>query len=185
MNKCMRLVVAILLLFAIIGCTSHRKPLNEGRLADGGRFQGGRGSGEELYTEGDGLGKEGVYCGDKSKCRPGKMAPRCEQHYFFNYDCNDVSQEAMESIQLQANYLLKHPTVKVRLEGNADDRGSREYNIALGERRARAVLDVLRQFGVSNSQVTVISFGAEKPAVSGDDEKSYQCNRRVDLKYNE
>ncbi len=89
----------------------------------------------------------------------------------------------MPSIQMQANYLLKHPNKHVRLEGNTDDRGSREYNVALGERRARAVLDALMQYGVPSSQVTVVSFGAEKPAAGGEDESSYQCNRRVDLIY--
>ncbi len=181
MLKKIEILLAFFFVLSVAACTSHRKPLNEGNGVNPYHMQGG--SGEETYTEGMGGERDGY--SENSKCRPGRQAPRCEQHYFFNYDSNEIRQEAVDSMQIQANYLVKHPNVKIRLEGNADDRGSREYNIALGERRARAVLDVLKQFGVSSSQVTVVSFGAEKPAICGDDEKSYQCNRRVDLKYSE
>lgn len=180
--QCKHLLKIILIGFLALGmnaCASHKKPLNEAQMD--GKSRGG--AGEETYTQ----GVEGSQdnCGEcnNAKCRQGRQVAGAEQHYFFDYDCNEVRADAVNSIQLQANYLVKHPNLKIRLEGNADDRGSREYNVALGERRARSVLDVLKQYGVASSQVTVVSFGAEKPAVGGDDEKSYQCNRRVDLKY--
>jgi peptidoglycan-associated lipoprotein len=177
-KQLIKIILAAFLVLAVSACASHRKPLHEAGMEDAKHRPG-----NETYTEG--VGSEGNDYVESSKCRPGRSAPRCEQHYFFDFDSNEVRQEALDSIQIQANYLVKHPNVRIRLEGNADDRGSREYNIALGERRARAVLNALKQFGVSSQQVTVVSFGAEKPVVGGDDEKSYQCNRRVDLKYTE
>lgn len=173
------MIMASVVLFSVTACTTHKKmPNGVGVINANGMHEG---SGREAYSEG--LGNEGSSYTESSKCRPGRQVAKAEQHYFFDFDSSEVREEAMPSVQLQANYLVKHPNVKIRLEGNTDDRGSREYNVALGERRARSVLDALRQFGVSSSQVTVVSFGAEKPAAGGEDEKSFQCNRRVDLIY--
>lgn len=174
----LKILAMSFLLLSIAACTSHRRPNGPAGVVDGTRMGGPCG---ETYTQGAGTDGHG-YC-ESPKCRPGRPVPGTEQHYFFDFDSNEVRSDAMNSIQIQANYLCKHPNVHIRLEGNTDDRGSREYNIALGERRARSVLDVLLQYGVSASQISVISFGAEKPAAGGEDEQSYQCNRRVDLKY--
>lgn len=178
MQKILKMIIIVVLGVTLAACTSHKRP-NGAAVIDGNRFQDGNG---ESYTEGLGAGDGSNYA-ENSKCFPARCVPRVEQHYFFDFDCNDVRQDAMESIKVQADYLVKHPNVKIRLEGNTDDRGSREYNIALGWRRARSVLDVLKQYGVSPSQVNMVSYGAEKPAATGEDEKSFQCNRRVDLKY--
>ncbi|MBA2653911.1 MAG: OmpA family protein [Gammaproteobacteria bacterium] len=171
--------LACFLALTLTACTTHKKIPNNVGVVDATRMHGGPGG--ESYTEG--MGGDSSSYAESSKCRPGRLAPKAEQHYFFDFDCNDVRQDGMASLQMQANYLIKHPSTKIRLEGNTDDRGSREYNVALGERRARAVLDVLKQYGVSSGQVTIVSFGAEKPAAGGEDESSYQCNRRVDLIY--
>lgn len=176
-----KILLACLLIVSLAACTSHKKPLNGAGGMNGAGMYGR--AGDETYTEGMGGEHAGTVL--SSKCRPGRAVPGTEQHYFFDFDSNVVRPDAMSSIQMQANYLMKHSNVHIRLEGNTDDVGSREYNIALGERRARAVLDVLMQYGVSSSQVTVVSFGAEKPAAGGDDEQSSQCNRRVDLKYSD
>lgn len=168
------------LALSLAACTTHRKPLHPVGAGVANGTQGGPDS--ETYTEG--LGNEGAASyAESMKCRPGRQVAGAEQHYFFDFDSNEVRQDAISSIQMQGNYLLKHSNVRIRLEGNTDDVGSREYNVALGERRARAVLEILKQQGVTSSQVTVVSFGAEKPAAGGDDEKSRQCNRRVDLLY--
>lgn len=172
--------IACFFALSLTACTTHKKPLNGVGMGPGGANMGQEG--EETYTQGIGNGNSGAYA-ESSKCRPGRSVAGAEQHYFFDFDSSDVRQDAVGSIQMQANYLLKHSSTKIRLEGNTDDVGSREYNVALGERRARAVLEVLKQNGVSTSQITVVSFGAEKPAVGGEDDKSRQCNRRVDLIY--
>lgn len=103
------------------------------------------------------------------------------QSYYFDFNQSDVQSGDQASIKVQANYLIAHPNAKVRLEGNTDVRGSREYNIGLGNRRALAVASVLEMDGVSKNQITTVSYGAEKPVALGNDDASYAKNRRVDL----
>lgn len=181
-NKKWLLALVVSVGLILSACTTHKKLPRGADVVDPNGMRGAPVA-VETYTEGVGNGAEGEGYVLSSKCRPGKSIPGADQHYFFDFDSSDVRSDAISSIQMQANYLLKHSTKKVRLEGNTDDVGSREYNIALGERRARAVLEVLKQYGVSSSQVTLVSFGAEKPVAGGDDEKSKQYNRRVDLIY--
>lgn len=111
------------------------------------------------------------------------MVPGADQKYYFDFDQSTVHQSDMPSIMTQAHYLATHQSAAVRIEGNTDARGSREYNIALGERRADAVANVLELQGVNKGQVNVISYGAEKPVALGTDENSYAQNRRDDLIY--
>ncbi len=102
---------------------------------------------------------------------------------YFGYDSYDVNAQDRELLAAHANYLVSHPAVSVRLEGHADERGSREYNIGLGDRRNQAVKRVLELQGVSPNQITMISYGEEKPAVEGHDESAWSLNRRVELVY--
>ena len=82
-----------------------------------------------------------------------------------------------------AHYLVAHPNLHVRLEGNTDERGSREYNIGLGERRAQAVRRAMLLQGVAETQLSTVSYGAERPAVEGHDEAAWSKNRRVMINY--
>lgn len=115
------------------------------------------------------------------KCHPANVEGGVEQHYYFEFDRSNVNASEMASLKTQANYLHSHPKAKVRVEGNADDRGSREYNVALAARRANAVIAILEQEGIAKHRIHMVSYGAEKPAASGENEESYRCNRRVDL----
>lgn len=105
------------------------------------------------------------------------------QVYHFAFDKSHVKSKFVSSIKAQATYLVDHPGAHLRLEGHTDERGSREYNVALGMRRARAVASVLKQNGVSSDQLTVVSYGQEKPADLGHNQQAYWKNRRVHLKY--
>jgi peptidoglycan-associated lipoprotein len=100
---------------------------------------------------------------------------------YFDFDKSDIKPEYADIISAHARNLTAHPTVKLKLEGNTDERGTREYNIGLGERRAQAVRRALLLQGVAESQLTTVSFGAERPAVEGDDEAAWAKNRRVDM----
>lgn len=111
----------------------------------------------------------------------GKMLAK--RTYYFDYDSNVVHSEDTPAITANANYLASKPGTKVMLEGHTDPRGSREYNIGLGERRAKAVASLLTSQGVSPSQVSVVSYGAEKLASAGHSEDDYQLDRRVVLVY--
>lgn len=122
---------------------------------------------------------------DNSGTTAAAVCAPCNQSYHFDFDGDAVHQEDTNAIYAQANYLVAHPNAKIRLEGNTDERGSREYNIALGWRRAQAIARILEQQGVSPQQIVLISYGEEKPVAFGHDEASYWQNRRDDLVYKE
>lgn len=105
------------------------------------------------------------------------------QVYYFGFDQTVVSPEDAHAATIQAAYLTTHRNAHVRLEGNTDDRGSREYNVGLGWRRAQAVARILKQQGVAPSQIKMVSYGKEHPAVSGNNEEAWSLNRRVELVY--
>src|SRR5262252_1777676 len=97
---------------------------------------------------------------------------------FFDFDKSDVKPEGRTTLQRQADWLKKYPNVTVTVEGHADERGTREYNLALGERRATAVKKMLVALGVAANRVSTISYGKERPAVVGSNEAAWAQNRR-------
>ena len=102
---------------------------------------------------------------------------------YFDFDSSEVHPDDRVVVEAHAQYLARDGAAEVVLEGHADERGSREYNVALGERRANGVRDMLRLLGVADHQVRTISFGEEKPAVTGHEEGSWSRNRRVEFAY--
>jgi peptidoglycan-associated lipoprotein len=102
---------------------------------------------------------------------------------YFDFDKSDIRPEFASVVAGNAQFLAAHPNARLKLEGNTDERGTREYNIGLGERRAQAVRRALMLQGASENQLTTVSFGAERPAVEGDDEAAWAKNRRVELVY--
>ena len=100
---------------------------------------------------------------------------------YFDFDKSEIKPEGQAVISSWAQYLAANPTVKVRLEGNTDERGTREYNIGLGERRANAVGSALQSQGVSASQLNTVSYGKERPVALGHDESAWSQNRRTDI----
>jgi peptidoglycan-associated lipoprotein len=102
---------------------------------------------------------------------------------YFDFDKSDVKSEYQATITAHAEYIAGHPDISVVLEGHADERGTREYNIALGERRAKAIKEMLVLQGVAEKQLQVISFGEERPVALGHDESAWSLNRRVELLY--
>ncbi len=101
--------------------------------------------------------------------------------FYFDYDRSTLTYETRQALDQHAEN-LKNSARIIRLEGHADDRGTREYNLALGERRAKSVSDYLVLQGVSRSQIETISYGEEKPVAFGQNEQAYSLNRRVELK---
>jgi len=110
-------------------------------------------------------------------------APLETRVIYFDFDKSDIKPEYNDIITAHARALTAHPDLKIKLEGNTDERGTREYNIGLGERRAQAVRRALMLQGVTDSQVTTVSYGSERPAVEGDDEAAWAKNRRVEMVY--
>ncbi len=102
---------------------------------------------------------------------------------YFEYDSSDVKFEDRATVEAHAAYLIANPNTNMTLEGHADERGSREYNLALGERRAQTVKRQMTLLGASPSQIRTVSYGEERPAIDNHDEYSWSQNRRVEIIY--
>jgi peptidoglycan-associated lipoprotein len=102
---------------------------------------------------------------------------------YFEFDQSVVSSDYAALLELHGKYLVSHPTVTIKIEGNTDEQGGAEYNLALGQRRADAVLSALKIYGAKDTQMEAVSFGKEKPREVGHEETAYKKNRRADLVY--
>jgi peptidoglycan-associated lipoprotein len=110
-------------------------------------------------------------------------SPLAKRSIYFEYDSFVIKDEFRPTVEAHAKYLLANKGKKVIIQGNTDERGSREYNLALGQKRAEAVRRALVSLGVSDAQLEAVSFGKEKPRATGSDEAAYAENRRADLAY--
>ena len=104
---------------------------------------------------------------------------------YFDFDRDDIKPEYRDLIAANAKYLKAHPQATVKLGGHADERGSREYNLALSERRAKAVMNQLVLEGIGEGRLSTAAYGEEYPAVKGHDESAWSKNRRVEFNYNQ
>lgn len=127
----------------------------------------GAGASEPLETE-----DSGIMEGRTS----GPMVP-----VYFEFDSSSITGEQVQRIETNADFIKKNPDLKIRIEGNCDPRGTQEYNIALGERRAQSAKTYLINLGVNSNQLTTVSFGEEKLLLFGHDEISWAQNRRDDF----
>jgi len=110
-------------------------------------------------------------------------SPLAQRVIYFEFDSSDVAEQDREIVAAHAAFLSANPEVNVNVEGHADERGAREYNIGLGDQRAQSVRRMLEFQGVAPAQISTVSFGEEKPAVEGHDESAWSMNRRVELVY--
>lgn len=106
-----------------------------------------------------------------------------ETVFYFDFDQSSLKEEGKEALKAHAQYLANNDSARVTLEGHADERGTIEYNLALGERRAMTVRRFLMTNGANAEQLKVVSYGEERPAVMGQSEEAYAQNRRVEVKY--
>lgn len=145
------------------------------------------GSGSDYSTQSGlgagGVGEGGAYTG--TGVQPGDAELITETVIYFDFDTANIRPEYSEVLAAHARQLAANPNKSVRLEGHADERGSREYNIGLGERRAQAVRQALMLQGVASVQITTVSYGEERPAANGSDEEAWALNRRVEIVYAE
>ncbi|WP_065501979.1 MULTISPECIES: peptidoglycan-associated lipoprotein Pal [Burkholderia cepacia complex] len=110
-------------------------------------------------------------------------SPLAKRSIYFDFDAYSVKPEYESLLQAHAGYLRSHPSRRVLIQGNTDERGTSEYNLALGQRRSQAVLSALETLGVPGTQLEAVSLGKEKPVALGHDEDSWTQNRRADLVY--
>jgi peptidoglycan-associated lipoprotein len=109
--------------------------------------------------------------------------PLSKRTVYFMLDSSQIMPDFILVIAAHAQYLIANPGQRMTLEGHADERGSREYNIALGEQRAKSVASMMKVKGVSENQLDIVSYGEEKPVALGSDEAAWEQNRRVELVY--
>lgn len=146
--------------------------LGESNLS-GSEFGDSNGGG---YNADSGESGSGKYGG-------GQNGPGGSNTIYFMYDSSQVMEEFVPVIAQHAQHLKSNPSQHLVIEGHTDERGSREYNIALGEQRAKTVERMLSLQGVPQSQIETVSYGEEKPVASGHDESAWQVNRRAELDY--
>ena len=151
-------------------------------VAAGCASSGGDTAGETSYETDTGSAAPSQYESSVStQVDDAEAALRAITTFYFEFDSSDLKPEAMRALDAHAK-VLKATGVRVVLEGHTDERGTREYNMALGERRATAVQRYLSMQGVSPAQLELVSYGEERPVATGSDEQSWAQNRRVELR---
>jgi len=129
-----------------------------------------------------GMGAGGMGAGLKGSAAPGTqedLVVNVGDRVFYGFDSSELTSEARATLDRQASWLAKYPSVTIVLEGHCDERGTREYNLALGERRAAAAKNYLVASGVAEGRITTVSYGKERPAVLGSNEAAWAQNRRA------
>lgn len=186
-------VIAMLPALVLLGCGTSGEVQEEG-AATGQASQGTMESSSATTSgvsgtggvSGQAMGEQGAttagtaFQGDPLDDPNSLLANRV---VYFDFDKSDIKSEFTDTIRAHAEYLAAHPNVSITLEGHCDERGTREYNIALGERRANAVMRMLTLQGVSANQIRTVSYGEERPAALGHDESAWSLNRRAEFIY--
>jgi peptidoglycan-associated lipoprotein len=179
MKKVLSLSVTITLIFLLmIGCSSTPTGEEGAEVSEQSTGVGGENSNGEASTSA--ASEAEAWYGDPLENPNSLLATRV---IYFDYDQSTVRSDYLDVIQAHADYLAANPQAVVRLEGHADERGTREYNLGLGENRANAVRSLMMAQGVSDSQMVVVSYGEERPAAFETTDESLALNRRVELIY--
>jgi peptidoglycan-associated lipoprotein len=183
--------IAIASSLALAGCSGDEEKdasLTDGSLNGGMNDASVNGFGDGSGMDGGRFGTNGGKYGARgANGLPPEFSdpnnPLSKRTIYFMLDSSQVQQDFVPVIAAHARYLLANPSQHVVLEGNGDERGSREYNIGLGEQRSKTVANMLKAQGVSESQLSIVSYGEEKPVAMGHDESSWELNRRVEITY--
>lgn len=171
LNKMLKGLMLALPVLAVAACSSHKNDNDQ--------------SGSTMGAD-SAYGANGANGGNMSSDEQARLQMQQLQQnniVYFGLDKYDIQPEYAQMLDQHANFLRSNPSYKVTIEGHADERGTPEYNIALGERRANAVKMYLQGKGVSADQMSIVSYGKEKPAVLGHTEAAWAKNRRAVLVY--
>lgn len=179
MNR--KLLVAALAAALMLGACAGKSGTDAD--ASGGEAVGAN---AQAGTDAQTSGVASVSAGDGSASQ-GALGPEgalgSQRVIYFDFDSSEIRSEYVDVIAAHGRFLGGNASVRVRLEGHTDERGSREYNIGLAERRAQTVRRALALQGVQESQISTVSYGEERPAAAGSDENAYSRNRRVEIVY--
>jgi peptidoglycan-associated lipoprotein len=172
------LVVMLIACLGVVGC--HSKPIRP----DANQASQQTGAGTDVNGAGTNGSVSGQTQGGADDETAGPQAGLLARRViYFDFDSSEIKGDGTDIVGAHAKYLANNPGARVRLEGHTDDRGSREYNIGLGERRAQSVRRALLLQGATEAQLSTVSYGAERPAVAGHDEAAWSKNRRVEIVY--
>jgi len=176
MNRMPCILILLALSLALAACSGNKtKPEQEGA-------QGGQPTTTEQAPGAETMGTEqgGTFEGAELD---NPDSPLYKKVVHFDFDKSTIKDEDRDTIKAHGEYLANHPAARVTLEGHADERGSREYNLGLGERRADAVAELMQAFGASDDQITRVSYGEEQPVATCHEESCWWQNRRVEIIY--
>ncbi len=175
----LKLALVITMSAALAACSTNKAKTDSAQAGARTTDQGMAGAGA------NGAASQGL--GDGSNLAGGALndpnSPLAVRVIYFDYDSANIRADFNDTVAAHAAYLAQNGSTIVTLEGHADERGSREYNLALGENRAMAVRKQLVLLGAAAGQIKIVSYGEERPAVDGHDEGAYERNRRVELVY--
>jgi peptidoglycan-associated lipoprotein len=174
-KTCFALAAASLLAAA---CASNTPPADDTSAAPASA------SGAPSARTGSAATKQpGQRAGSQAGAQPNVKGVPAQRSVYYDLDRYDIKPEFRPAVEAHARYLRENADARVTIEGNGDERGSREYNLALGQKRAEAVRQMMRLSGAADSQIEAVSFGEEKPKALGHDEASWAENRRSDVVY--
>jgi peptidoglycan-associated lipoprotein len=185
-----KIALISVLAFTMVACSSLPEvdlsdevpPVAEDRRAGGGLLEN-RGI-EVVPLEGEaGFEALDLTDGQLPGLLPDEIMAEMEPVVYFGFDQYSVDEASLNVLRYYADVMLDNPNTTVKLEGHTDERGSPAYNLALGERRAIAVLDVMKAYGIAENRMIAISFGEERPTTLGQSEEAYSMNRRVELNF--
>jgi peptidoglycan-associated lipoprotein len=178
----MRLVWIAVVAAALTACSSAVK-LDNVPVEDRTGSSIGAGNTSAATTDGSAVSKGGVAPVDLSKGKTDSALQNTTRIVYFDYDSFAIRSEFQAVIEAHAKFIKADRARKVTIEGHTDERGGREYNLALGQKRAEAVRRALTLLGVAEAQLEAVSFGKEKPAVLGDSDAAMEKNRRAEINY--
>jgi len=180
-------IVMLALLLVLAGCSTTGSDKDTDGAQVEGRTDGSSGQDAQSTGMKDAEGMDGGAMSDAQKYSREQLdnpnSPLSIRTVYFAFDSSEINAESQELLVEHARLLSYNPDIQVVLEGHADERGTRDYNLALGERRAKSVHEFLTAQGVNPTQLEVISYGEERPVALEHDESAWQLNRRVELIY--
>ena len=180
MRRSGTIFLAVILGFAISGCAASKKKGGSVEVEDAT-------IGSSTESSSSGIGSEDTTAGEiivlESDDQGDMDDPLGQRVVYFDFDSANLTPEAQMVVEAHAQYLSGNPGMAVVLEGHADERGTREYNLALGERRANSVSEIFQALGVAPDAIRTISYGEERPVSMGQDEGAWSLNRRVEILY--
>jgi peptidoglycan-associated lipoprotein len=187
--KLTKTLVALMISASLLSaCSDDKKPIDITNGSQNAPKAGINDASTSGLNNGTGLNAQGMPNGMNGADMTGSgeyndpNSPQAKVIYFM-LDSSEVQPDFVPVVIAHAQYLVANPSIHIILEGNSDERGSREYNVALGEQRASSVANMMKAHGVADSQLQTVSYGEEKPAAMGSDESAWEQNRRVEIVY--